>query len=58
MTKETKIKILKGKQVYGTWFGLRTQCKGMYSGGFKRYLFGIKGIFGVEVMSTWGIYTD
>ncbi|MGK0447565.1 MAG: hypothetical protein ACJA2M_001342 [Polaribacter sp.] len=49
-------KILIGKKMYGTWFGLRNQSKGMYSGGFERWLFGVKYIFGVEIEITWGSY--
>jgi|TARA_B110000046_G_C12700703_1_gene276476 hypothetical protein len=48
------IKILKGKKMYATDFGLRNQVKGMYTGGFKRYLFGIKYIFGIEIEYAWG----
>ena len=50
------IKILKGKKMYATWFGLRNQAKGMYSGGFKRYLFGVKYIFGIEIEYAWGSF--
>ncbi|MGK0436074.1 MAG: hypothetical protein ACJAX0_000303, partial [Flavobacteriales bacterium] len=42
MSYKRTVKILKGNKMYGTWFGLRNQSKGMYSGGFKRYLFGVK----------------
>jgi hypothetical protein len=48
------IKVLKGKKMYGSGFGLRNQVKGMYSGGFKKYLFGVKYIFGIEVEYSWG----
>ena len=51
-------KILTGKKMYGTGFGLRNQAKGMYSGGFKRYLFGVKYIFGVEIETTWGAFSE
>jgi|TARA_R110000851_G_scaffold308922_2_gene468119 hypothetical protein len=57
MAYKRTVNILKGEKMYGTWFGLRNQAKGMYSGGFKRYLFGVKYIFGVEVEITWGIFS-
>ena len=57
MSYKRTVKILKGKKMYGTWFGLRNQSKGMYSGGFKRYLFGVKYIFGIEIENSWGSFT-
>ena len=49
-------KILIGKKMYGSCFGLRNQAKGMYTGGFKRYLFGLKYIFGIEIKFLWGSF--
>jgi hypothetical protein len=49
-------KILIGKKMYGTGFGLRNQAKGMYIGGFKKYLFGLKYIFGIEIECVWGSF--
>ena len=56
-TKRT-VKFLKGSEMHGTWFGLRNQSKGMYCGGFNRYLFGVKNIFGLEIELAWGKFTD
>lgn len=50
------VKILIGKKMYGNGFGLKNQSKGMYCGGFKRYLFGLKYIFGIEIEYTWGSF--
>ena len=57
MSHKRTVKVLKGNKMYGTWFGLRNQSKGMYSGGFKRYLFGVKYIFGIEIENSWGSFT-
>jgi hypothetical protein len=57
MAYKKTVNILKGKKMYGTGFGLRNQAKGMYTGGFKRYLFGLKYIFGIEVIVSWGEFS-
>ncbi len=57
MAKKRTVKLLKGKEMYGSGFGLRNQAKGMYTGGFRRYLFGIKNLIGIEVMDTWGDFS-
>jgi hypothetical protein len=54
MAYKRTIKVLKGEKMYASGFGRRNGSSGMYSGGFKRYLFGIKYIFGIEYVVSWG----
>lgn len=58
MAYKKTVKILTGKNMYGTWFGLRNKAKGMYTGGFTRHLFGIKNIIGLEIERTWGDFSN
>tara|TARA_R110000803_G_scaffold490_3_gene1683 strand:+ start:141 stop:341 length:201 start_codon:yes stop_codon:yes gene_type:complete len=58
MSYKRTVKVLRGNKMYATWFGLRSQSKGMYFGGFKRYLFGVKYIFGIEIENSWGSFNN
>ena len=58
MAYKRNIKVLIGKKMYGSGFGLRNSAKGMYTGGFNRYLFGLKYIFGIEIMNTCGDFSE
>lgn len=52
--KAVKTKILFGAEMKYSGFGLRGHSKGMYSGGFGYYVFGIKGVIGIIKYIAWG----
>lgn len=50
----SKTKILFGKKSRFTYFGRRGHSKGMYTGGFDWYVYGVKGIFAITKYIAWG----
>lgn len=50
----TKFKLCIGSEMKFSGFGLRGRAKGMYSGGFNYYVYGIKNIIGVTYYEAWG----
>ena len=55
---KTEIKILIGKKSTRTAFGKIGSCKGMYSGGFNNYRYGVKGLFSIGYYQGWGSFKD
>jgi len=53
---KTEWKIYLGKKCKRTRFGHINIVRGMYCGGIENYYYGIKGIFGVQIVRTWGKY--
>lgn len=52
----SKTKLVFGSNSKYTYFGLRGHAKGMYSGGFDWYVYGIKGVIGLTIYKAWGDY--
>lgn len=50
------IKIFIGRKARRSGFGLWTSSIGLYYGGFKFYVFGIKGIISLTYRVDWGNY--
>jgi hypothetical protein len=53
-----KIKLLFGKKAEHNCFGLFSLSDGVYSGGFKKYIFGIKNLFNLCYFIGWGSYKN
>lgn len=58
MRKSTKHEWLKGKNMTCTNFGKRGCCHGWPDGGYDTYMYGIKGIFGLYIRKSWGVFTE
>lgn len=54
MAYRKKRKILIGSQMKETYCGQYGKAKGMYTGGFTWYLYGIKGLIGYSFYEAWG----
>lgn len=50
----TKTKFLLGSKMKGSGFGRIGCSRGMYSGGFNYYVFGIRGVIGITRYVAWG----
>lgn len=49
-----KIKLSFGSAMKHSGFGLRGCAKGMHSGGFNYYAYGIKNLIGITYYEAWG----
>ncbi len=47
-----------GKKMTCSGFGKRGSARGMYSGGFTMWIYGLKGIIGLEIYECWGSYNE
>jgi len=56
--KNKQISLLFGSNSWLTNFGLAGCAKGIYTGGYERFYFGIKGLIGLEILEAWGNYRD
>ena len=54
--KQRKIKL--GKEAKHTNWGRAGLSRGMYTGGFTRWIYGIKGIISYEVLECWGDFKN
>jgi hypothetical protein len=54
MSYQTKTKLLFGNKSKYTYFGKKGCAKGMYSGGFNWYVYGIKGLIAITRYEAWG----
>lgn len=50
----SKTKIVFGKNSKFTYFGKRGSSRGMYSGGFNYWVYGIKGLIALTRYVAWG----
>lgn len=51
-------KLFLGKKALQTKWGQYGKARGMYTGGYTRWVYGIKGIFTFIILERWGQFWD
>lgn len=54
MAYRKRYRLFLGKKSSITAFGLRGMARGMYSGGYTYWVYGIKGIIGLHILEGYG----
>jgi len=58
LARTKKVRLLVGCRVWCSGFGIVSRAKGMYSGGYTIWMFGIKYIVGLEIEHSWGDFDN